>query len=176
MVDAREKPHCGENPLNKSSYYSSKVQQRERVKYTKYTCPITVKIIQSNYSQQDALTRQSTMVKPTRKLLQIGSAKPSQCNLQIQSKKTQNRSKNISQTWSMESQHCGQICYGQHSSTCSKFLDICAKGCGLGRYKFLPEKRSKTSSVVPWSKLVNALQFCPKTDLEISYLPNHFAT
>ena len=103
MADAREKPQCGENPLIKSSYYSSKVQQIKRVQYTKFTCQNTVKTVQSNCGQQDVLTIKSTLVKPAESFLQISSVKPSQLGLQKQSESAQNSPEILSQTWYAES-------------------------------------------------------------------------
>jgi len=78
-----------ENPLIKSSYYSSKFQQRERTT-CKIHLPNHCKTDQSNYNQQDAITRKSTLVKPAEKVLQMSSVKSSQLGLQRQFESTQN--------------------------------------------------------------------------------------
>jgi len=74
LADAREKPQCGENPLIKSSYYYSIVQQRESVQKSNSLAEYTVKTTLSNFavncSQTLALTRKSMQVKKTTKLHQ----------------------------------------------------------------------------------------------------------
>ena len=129
-------PQCGKNPLIKSSYYSSKVQQR------KYNIQKSVKSVQSNYSQQDVLNRKSTLVNLPKLLLQINSIKPSQFGLQEQSELAQNNPEKVSQTRSTHSQTCGQ-----HWSNNPKNLEICANKCGLQKSDFCPSKRSQRWSV-----------------------------
>ena len=63
LVDAKEKPQDGENPLINSSYYYSIVQQRERVQISNSLAQNNPIKISSQQQSTTALTRRSTLVK-----------------------------------------------------------------------------------------------------------------
>ena len=87
------------NPLIKSSYYSSKVQQRESTIY-KIHLPNQSQICAVKQQPQEVLTRKLILVNEAEFLLKISSVKPSQLGLQQQSKSAQNSPENDSETQS----------------------------------------------------------------------------
>ena len=99
LVDAGEKPQCGENPFINSSYYSSTVQQREgeRVQISDLLAQKSVIKINSQQESITALTRKSTLVKSTPK------SSPS-CSVNKSPIRPSRRVKDISKTvWSNQS-------------------------------------------------------------------------